>query len=122
VDEELALRLEDGETVRWRGARPVAEARRLDRNDPESEFRVWSLEHVTDLVVTDRRLAYVGQGLEVESRGPSAQLMEETRRAYGALPDGGRVLVGQVRFQLPASVFVQPVRLPWPAAAAGGWA
>jgi hypothetical protein len=117
VDEELNLQLEDGEIVRWRGSGRVAEARRLDRGDPDSEFRVWGLEEVTDLIVTDRRLAYAGQGLTVDRRGSAARLMDETSRAYAALPDGGRVLVGQVRFQWPVSVSVQVIRRPWPAAA-----
>jgi hypothetical protein len=117
VDEELTLRLEDGEILRWRGRGHLAEARRLPRDDSDDEFLAWTLKEVTDLVVTDRRLAYAGQGLKIDRRGPFAQTMAETRQAYDALPEGGRVLVGQVRFQWPVGVSVQRVRHLWPGAA-----
>jgi hypothetical protein len=67
--------------------------------------------------VTDRRLVYTGQGLKVDRRGPAAELMAETRRAYDALPEKGRILVGQVRFDWPVSVSVRPVDHAWPGAA-----
>jgi len=38
VDEELAVRLEAGEILRWRGPGHVAELRRVRGEDPDSAF------------------------------------------------------------------------------------
>jgi hypothetical protein len=43
--------------------------------------------------------------------------MARVRTAYRSLPDGGRVLVGQIRFEWPVDVFVQATSVPWPGAA-----
>ena len=116
-DEQLAVRFEDGEILRWRGSGHVAELRRSHAEDPDSVFRAWTIEPLTQLVVTDRRLIYTGQGLKVDRRGPAAQMMAETLRAYNVLPERGRVLVGQVRFDWPVRMSVRPVDHAWPGAA-----
>jgi hypothetical protein len=117
VDEQLAVRFEDGEILRWRGSGHVAELRRSHAEDPDSVFRAWTIEPLTQLVVTDRRLIYTGQSLKVDRRGPAAQMMAETLRAYNVLPERGRVLVGQIRFGWPVRVSVRPVDHAWPGAA-----
>jgi len=116
VTEELALRLEPGEVVRWRGQVDVLGEARALADGGSDDVRVWSLQDVSDFVVTDRRLLYAGQGLTVNRTGRGRRLTAGVRKAYGSLPEGGRILAGQVRFEWPADIFAQAASVPWPGA------
>lgn len=108
VDNELAIRFEPGETLRWRGRAQVSECRLADGDDPHSEFDVWCLSEA-DIVITDRRIAYAGQSLDPDRIGPGARMTAAARAAYRALPEGGAIMAGHLRFDWLARVVLRKV-------------
>jgi hypothetical protein len=108
VDDELAIRFEPGETLRWRGRAQVSESRLADGDDPESDFDVWCLSEA-DIIITDRRIAYAGQSLDPDRIGPGAKMTAAARAAYRTLPQGGAIMVGHLRFDWLARVVLRKV-------------
>ena len=97
VTEDLEVRLEADEVVRWQGRVEVSGSRSAL---PLPPFGIqWSLHHPIHCLITDRRIAYTGDGLS----GRGAELTP-LRWARAEHPDSS-ALAGQVRFSWVERVF-----------------
>lgn len=97
--DELLIRLEPGEVIRWQGPATVGEARRPHRDNADPH-RAWLLRHA-DVVITDRRVTYRGHDIErcTCQWGASLAHLDQARSAMTPA-----TLFGQVRFQWPFAI------------------
>jgi CHAT domain-containing protein/tetratricopeptide (TPR) repeat protein len=95
LTETLQVRINSGETIRWRGLANVVEIRR-----GEQEEAIWALPEPADCVITDRRLIYLARKIKLGT-GPigtvASTLVDKESSSTSRF-------VGQVRFEWPASV------------------
>lgn len=102
--------LDSDERVLWQGRVELA-GYLLGRTVDDSTLS-WKLPRPADVVVTDRRLAYVCAGWDLD--GAPAAGRAGPRHLSRTGRGGGRVATGQVRWQWPARLHLRPGAGPRP--------
>jgi hypothetical protein len=104
---ELAPRLDVGENVRWRGTAEVSQLTYI--RDSGGDFTLaWSLKDTASVLITDRRVMYVGRTLEPHKGLPPVA----ARGLPGRRSTAGDVerYVGHVRFEWTANVIFESIK------------
>jgi hypothetical protein len=109
LDRHRSIVLEPDEQVRWRGEANLAGY--LIGNRSVQAERRWTLPGRADVVVTDRRLAYVCDDWDLARVGMSRPVGVRPGRRP-ALGSGTRIATGQILWQWPVRLHLMPAPGP----------
>jgi hypothetical protein len=111
LDRDRAVILDDDEDVLWEGRAALA-GYLIGHRSAHAERR-WTLPRHADVVVTDRRLAYVCEDWDLRAGPrPAGAVPVRPLRRRPALGSGSRIAAGQVLWQWPCRLHMMPAPGP----------